>query len=160
MLRLLAGTLLLIAPTPALAAWSTTSKTVREAAKQPDIAAVLAAMSRLDTATMTGDRDGFVALFADDALVNSPFNNVANKAEASRRIGGGVIDYVAYDRVVDHIGVRATGEVVAMGSEIIRPRGKALHAGKTVHRRFTDIWRNEGGTWKLTLRQSTIFKVD
>lgn len=159
MFRILAATLLLTA-TPALAAWTTTSDAVREAAKRPDIAAVLVQMTRLDTATMTGDRDGFIALFADDALVNSPFNNVADKALASRRIATGLIDYASYDRVVDHIGLRANGEIVAMGDELIRPRGKALHAGKTIHRRFTDIWRNDGGTWKLSLRQATIYKVE
>ena len=159
MLRALTITLLLVA-TPVQAAWTTTSDAVREAAKQPDIAAVLAAMTRLDTATMTGDREAFLGSMADDVLVNSPFNNVADKALVTQRTRGGIIDYIAFDRVIDRIAVRKSGEITAMGEEIIRPRGRALHAGKTVHRRFTDIWRNDGGTWKLTLRQATIFKVE
>ena len=32
------------------------------------------------------------------------------------------------------------------------PKGKAPNAGKTVRRRFTDVWGREGGTWKLKLR--------
>ena len=151
---------LLLAAAPARAAWTTTSDAVREAAKQPDIAAVLAAMTRLDTATMTGDKEAFLGAMADDVLVNSPFNNVADKALVTQRMRGGVIDYLSFDRIIDRIAVRKSGEITAMGEEIIRPRGLALHAGKTVHRRFTDIWRNDGGTWKLALRQATIFKVE
>ena len=158
MLRALTTALLLVA-TPTHAAWTTTSDAVREAAKQPDIAAVLAAMTRLDTATMTGDKETFLGSMTDDVLVNSPFNNVADKALVTQRMRGGVIDYLSFDRVIDRIAVRKSGEIAAMGEEVIRPRGLALHAGKTVHRRFTDIWRNDGGTWKLALRQATIFKV-
>ena len=160
MFRHCAVALVLLAAAPAHAAWTTTSDAVREAAKQPDIAAVLAAMARLETATMTGDKDGFLALMADDVLVNSPFNNVADKALVTQRMRGGVIDYVSFDRIIDSISLRKSGEVAAMGEEVIRPRGAAQHAGKTVHRRFTDIWRNDGGTWKLVLRQATIFKVE
>ena len=150
---------LLIAAAPAHAAWTTTSDAVREAAKQPDIAAVLAAMTRLDTATMTGDKDTFLGLMADEVLVNSPFNNVADKALVSQRMRGGMIDYTSFDRIIDRVAVRKSGEIAAMGEEVIRPRGAALHAGKTVRRRFTDIWRNDGGAWRLVLRQATIFEV-
>ena len=158
MLRLFAVALL-IAAAPSHAAWTTTSDAVREAAKQPDIAAVLAAMTRLDTATMTGDSVAFLDSMADDVLVNSPFNNVADKALVTQRMRGGVIDYTSFDRIIDRVAVRKSGEITAMGEEVIRPRGAALHAGKTVRRRFTDIWRNDGGTWKLALRQATIFEV-
>ena len=144
---------------PACAAWSTTSDAVRSAAKEPSVAAALAAMNRIDKAIVAGDRDGFVGAFADDVLVNSPFNNVADKAMATQRFKGGIIEYTAMDRVIDYDGLRKSGEVVAMGEEIIKPRGNALHAGKTIRRRFTDVWRNDGGTWKLVLRQATIIDV-
>ena len=144
---------------PACAAWSTTSEAVRSAAKEPSVAAALAAMNRIDTAIVAGDQNGFVGAFADDALVNSPTNNVADKAMAAQRFKGGIIDYAAMDRVIDYAGLRKSGEVVAMGEEIIKPRGNALHAGKTIRRRFTDVWRNDGGTWKLVLRQATIIDV-
>jgi ketosteroid isomerase-like protein len=149
----------LIAAAPALAAWTTTSDTVRAAAKDPAVASALAAMNRIDVAIVAGDRDSFVGAFADDAVVNSPFNNVADKTLATQRFKNGTIDYAAMDRVIDYVGVRKSGEVVAMGEEIIKPRGEALHAGKTIRRRFTDIWRNDGGTWKLALRQATIIEV-
>jgi ketosteroid isomerase-like protein len=151
--------LLVLVPTAADAAWRTEVEAVRVAAAQPDFAAVLAAMNRLDAATETGDRDGFLALMADDVLVNSPYNTVADKTEAGRRFKTGLIDYSSFDRIVDCVARRRSGEIVAMGEEIIHPRGQALHAGKTVRRRFTDVWRNDGGSWKLALRQATIFDV-
>ena len=159
MIRISVLALSIVLAGPACAAWSTTSDAVRAAASEPSVAAALAAMNRIDTAIVAGDRDGFVGAFADDALVNSPFNTVADKAMATERFKNGTIDYAAMDRVIDYAGVRKTGEVVAMGEEIIKPRGNALYAGKTIRRRFTDVWRNDGGTWKLVLRQATIFEV-
>jgi ketosteroid isomerase-like protein len=51
--------------------------------------------------------------------------------------------------------------VVLMGEEVVRPRDAAANAGKTVRRRFTDVWRREpDGTWLLTIRQATITSVD
>ncbi|TRW14717.1 nuclear transport factor 2 family protein [Glacieibacterium frigidum] len=160
MFRTLAATLLLAAATPAYAAWTTTSDAVREAAKQPDIAGVLDAMTRIDTATMTGDRAAFLGALAPEILINSPQNGVNDLASVTQRFAGGTIAYDSFDRIVDRIAPRGPGEVVVMGTEILRPKGQAMHAGKTVYRRFTDIWRKDGATWKLSLRQATVFKVE
>jgi hypothetical protein len=46
-----------------------------------------------------------------------------------------------------------------MRNEILAPKGRAPHTGKIVHRRFTDIWRNEHGLWRLALRQATVTRV-
>jgi ketosteroid isomerase-like protein len=58
----------------------------------------------------------------------------------------------ALDARVDH--------VVIMGEEVVKPRDTAPNAGKTVARRYTDIWRRESdGRWRLTVRQATITSV-
>jgi ketosteroid isomerase-like protein len=50
--------------------------------------------------------------------------------------------------------------VAIMGEEIVKQRDTAANAGKTVSRRFTDVWRREAdGTWRLTIRQATITSV-
>jgi hypothetical protein len=43
-----------------------------------------------------------------------------------------------------------------MGEEIVHPIGNTSNAGKLVRRRFTDIWKNIDGVWKLTIRQATV----
>ena len=47
-----------------------------------------------------------------------------------------------------------------MGKEIIHAEGITSNAGKTVTRRFTNIWTTENGSWKLTARQATIVSVE
>ncbi len=47
-----------------------------------------------------------------------------------------------------------------MGEEIVKPNEAAPYPGKTVCRRFTDVWRREAdGQWRLTIRQATITSV-
>jgi ketosteroid isomerase-like protein len=48
-----------------------------------------------------------------------------------------------------------------MGEEVVKPKETAPHAGKTVRRRSTDVWRKESdGQWRLTIRQATITSVE
>jgi hypothetical protein len=47
-----------------------------------------------------------------------------------------------------------------MGSEIIRPQGQQINAGKVVTRRFTNVWMNSNNTWSIIARQATIIKVE
>ncbi len=153
-------TALMTTAAPAAAAWTTTSPDVRAAANEPRVAAVLAATTRLDAALVAGDMATFAAVFADDAAINSPQNTINRPAAAKGRFAAGLIAYVSYDRVIDFAGVRPGGEVVIMGEERLVPRDGAPNAGKTVRRRFTDVWRDEAGTWKLAVRQATIVAVE
>jgi hypothetical protein len=45
-----------------------------------------------------------------------------------------------------------------MGKETTRPRPG--EAGKTAHRRFTDIWTETPQGWKLVLRQATVYETE
>lgn len=145
---------------PAAAAWTTRSDDVRAAAAEPRVAAVLAAMTALDAALVAGDMATFAAVFPADAVVNSPQNTVNRPAATRQRFAAGLIAYSSYDRVIDYAGVRPNGEVVVMGEEVLRPRDGAPNAGKIVRRRFTDVWRDDAGAWKLAIRQATIIAVE
>ena len=46
-----------------------------------------------------------------------------------------------------------------MGLETLTPQGDTQNAGKTVTRRFTNIWTKESDEWKLTARQATVVLV-
>jgi hypothetical protein len=43
-----------------------------------------------------------------------------------------------------------------MGGETIQPIGNAPQAGQTVQRRFTHVWKNEEGVWRLVARHANI----
>jgi ketosteroid isomerase-like protein len=46
--------------------------------------------------------------------------------------------------------------VISMGSETVVPAGAEPRAGETVHRRYTNIWRRAGGSWRLIARHANV----
>jgi Domain of unknown function (DUF4440) len=153
------GLLLIIAGTPAEAEWKAANTNVAAAAKDPRVAAVLIEVDKIDAAIVAGDEDGFVGPFADDAIINSPFNNVTTKAMAAARYQSGVLTYEYLNRSIEYAGSRRDDEVVLMGEEVYKPPVGNMFGGKIVRRRFTDIWRLQEGRWRLSLRQATVFEA-
>jgi ketosteroid isomerase-like protein len=145
------------APTLAAAEWRAANAQVAAAAKNPRIAAALEATNRMDAAILARDRAGFSAVFAEDAVVNNPFNRIARKADAERNLQTGLIDYGTLTRSIEYAAVRGAHDVVLMGEETLTPQGKAKFAGRTVRRRTTEVWSDESGAWKLAIRQATIY---
>ena len=47
-----------------------------------------------------------------------------------------------------------------MGKEVLVPQGSSQNAGKTITRRFTNIWMKEKDAWKLVARQATIVSIN
>jgi len=41
-----------------------------------------------------------------------------------------------------------------MGKETIVPSGTSADAGKTINRRFTNVWMKKNGKWLLTARHA------
>jgi ketosteroid isomerase-like protein len=140
--------------------WRATNTAVSEAAKNPRIAAVLALTKDMDSAIIAHDTEKFGRYFADDAVVNSPFNNVARKSDALERMRTGLIDYTSLERSIEYAAVRGEHDVVLMGEERLTPVGKSRFAGKTITRRTTEIWTDVTGTWKLAIRQATIYQSE
>ena len=151
---------MLLAASPALADWHAANSEVAEAARNPRIAAVLAATARMDTAILAHDVAGFIGSFADDAVVNNPFNKIARRADAERNLRTGLIDYTSLDRSIEYAAVRGAHDVVLMGEERLTPVGKARFPGKIVRRRTTEVWSDASGAWKLAIRQATVFAAE
>ena len=51
------------------------------------------------------------------------------------------------------------GLAVVMGQETLMPTGATLNAGKTITRRFTNVWIKDEEGWKITVRQATIISI-
>lgn len=136
------------------------SDEVAAAAKVPDAAEALAARAALDEAFAAQDIDAVAALFAEDLVVNAPNNRIARLHDVLGFFRAGRMNYEEADETIECIEPRGD-LVVIMGGEAIKPRETAAHAGRTVHRRFTDVWRKEpDGVWRLTIRQGTNTSVD
>jgi ketosteroid isomerase-like protein len=124
------------------------------------IVAVIDAQKRFEAASMRGDWDAVEAFFAPDLLVHAPINRVVNRDNVMARMRGGQIAYEpGGEHRVEFIGVRGD-VVVVMGEESVKPTANAPNVGKLVRRRFTDIWKIINGTWKLTIRHSTVTSVE
>ena len=139
--------------------WITQSEDVREAARNPAIAAVLAASDATCAAIVERDAAGFAASHTRDAVVNSPANRVLTGSQSEQGFAAGLIDYHSLQRQIDYAATLPEGLVVIMGEEKATPRGLAHHAGKTIRRRFTDVWRNVDGRWQVAVRQATVIDV-
>jgi ketosteroid isomerase-like protein len=147
-----------LAAAPASAGWRAANAEVAVAARTPRIAAALAAAERMDKAILTRDAVAFSAVFADDAVVNNPFNRIARKSDAERNLATGLIDYTTLERSIEYAATRGAHDVVLMGEETLTPVRKAKFAGEQVKRRTTEIWSDESGDWKLAIRQATIYR--
>jgi ketosteroid isomerase-like protein len=139
----------------AMAEWKAANSEVAAAAKDPKISSVLEAVNRIDEALIKDDHAAFSALLAEDLVVNNPQNSISIRGATGRRNTSGLISYSSYVRSVEYVGM--LGEMVLlMGDERVVPKGDSPMAGKEVRRRFTDVWKMEGGHWVLTARQATI----
>jgi ketosteroid isomerase-like protein len=100
-------------------------------------------------------------LWSADFTVNAPNNQVVvgRRAVLDVFVRAGVINFSRFDREIEFI--RADGPYVTiMGLETVVPLSDApsagLVAGRPIKRRFTNIWRNEGDTWRLYLRHANV----
>lgn len=74
-------------------------------------------------------------------------------------VRAGVINFSSFERKMEF--VKADGPyVIIMGLETVTPLSDApaagLTAGRTIERRFTNIWRREGDTWRLFVRHANV----
>jgi ketosteroid isomerase-like protein len=95
------------------------------------------------------------ANWADDLVVNNPFNVVVDASQGP--IQAGTLTYSAFDREIERVLVRGN-TVVVMGREIVVPSGSSPDAGQTIHRRFTNVWMNRDGRWLLSARHASVVR--
>lgn len=105
-------------------------------------------------ALLNRDVETLERVWSERFAVNSPLNQVApHRSAVIDRIRQGLIHYSSFERRIEHI--RFDGDIaIVMGGETIRPTGQAPLAGRTVHRRFTHIWKLERGAWRLLARHA------
>jgi ketosteroid isomerase-like protein len=112
-------------------------------------------------AALQRDLPALERLWSEDFAVNAPNNQVivGRHAVVEAFVGSGVINFSRFERQIEFI--RADGAyVIIMGLETVEPisdaPGAGLVAGQTIHRRFTNIWKNEAGTWRLVARHANV----
>lgn len=101
-------------------------------------------------------------LWSDKFTVNAPNNAVVvgKQAVLQTFVTSGIINFSSYQRKIEHILVD-NDLVFVMGLETLVPNSDApsagLTAGQTVNRRYTNVWKREGNTWRLFARHANVF---
>jgi len=100
-------------------------------------------------------------LWSEDFTANAPNNavSVGKKAVMETFVKSGIINFSSYERKIEFI--RLDGDyALVFGIENLIPKTDApsagLVAGQTVNRRYTNIWKNEKGTWRLFARHANV----
>ncbi len=127
----------------------------------PDEQAVRAQDDRERVAALNRDVSAMEALWSEQFTVNAPNNQVVvgRKQNLDIFVRSGVINFSSFERAIEF--VRVDGDfAVIMGLETVVPRADApsagLVAGQVTRRRFTNIWKREGDTWRLYWRHANV----
>ena len=141
---LLLGCVTAYAGAPTSAPDSTTEATIRALDDQERLAA------------LNQDYAALERLWSEHFIVNAPSNQVMpNRSAVLDWFRKGMTARSSYERSIEQ--VRVDGDIaVVMGAETLTPIGNAPLAGQTVHRRFTNVWKKEGDTWRLWARHANI----
>lgn len=112
-------------------------------------------------AALNRDGPALEKLWSDEFILNAPNNQVVvgKGAVLETFVRAGIINFSTFERQIEL--VRADGAfVIVMGLETVQPVSSApsagLVAGQVIRRRFTNIWRNESGTWRLFVRHANV----
>jgi uncharacterized protein (TIGR02246 family) len=109
------------------------------------------AFLKKDTATL-------FKLFSPDFVVNAPTNKITTLQELMQLMRQGAVDMEVFERITERVTFN-NNIAIAMGNETLHPTGQMPDAGRTVKRRYTNIWMKTDGGWQLVARQSSIISV-
>jgi ketosteroid isomerase-like protein len=102
-------------------------------------------------AVLRGDLVALDKLWTKDFKVNNPFNEI----DQADRIRTGAVTYASFIRVPESVLVHGH-TVIVMGREEVVPKGNSPDAGKTINRRYTNIWMKRSGEWRLIARHASV----
>lgn len=128
--------------------------------RKPDEALVQSLDDQERAATLKRDISALERLWSEDFAVNAPNNQViVGRRAVLDMLISGLFHFSRFERRVEF--TRAEGAyVIIMGLETVEPINNApelgLVAGQTIERRFTNIWKNEEGTWRLFVRHANV----
>jgi ketosteroid isomerase-like protein len=119
---------------------------LKEQIKRLDLAHALA-IFKSDAAALD-------SLMDDNVTVNHPTNRVVKeKKELLQLIREGIVRYTAFQRSPETF-LFYKDMVIVMGTEVVVPAKGAPNAGKTIHRRYTNVWMKNNNRWQLVARHA------
>ncbi len=107
-------------------------------------------------AVVRSDVAALEKLWAEDFTVNNPNNQISRGSkEVLERVRSGLLNYSSFVREIESVGFYGD-TIIVMGLEKLVPSGASADAGKTIRRRYTNIWMKKKGKWFLTVRHANV----
>lgn len=105
-------------------------------------------------AIFKGDAVALDSLMDDNITVNHPTNRIVKeKKELLDLIHQGIIRYTSFERYPETF-LFFKDMVIVMGREKVVPAQGAPNAGRSIERRYTNVWLKREGRWRLTVRHA------
>ena len=98
-------------------------------------------------------------IWSPQMVINTPANVVGTVEGTKAHLRSGNLNYLSFERNIEKITFNDNIAIVIVG-ETINPQGQQVNAGKTVSRRFTNVWLYKNNSWSIIARQATIIKVE
>ena len=102
-------------------------------------------------AVLSGNLNEMDKYWTEDFMVTNPFNEI----DRADRIRNGTVTYASFQRICEAVQIHKNTAIL-MGKEIVVPKGKSPDAGKTINRRYTNIWMKMNGQWTLVARHASV----
>lgn len=124
-------------------------------AQQNDVATEI---NRLEQASVLAiliqDTTTLNKIWAKDFMVNAPINKVVIGGQV-KMVAAGFIKYSSF--VLENEQAMVKGDlVITMGREkVVTLGGNYPEPGKTVQRRYTQVWQKQNGNWICIARQAS-----
>src|SRR3982751_439346 len=106
-------------------------------------------------AVLAGDVAAIESFWSPELLVNAPHNRLLVGVDATLdMVRKGVIDFERFDRIVERVEIDGDMAVSMGGGAIVEKHGP--QAGELIHRRYTNVWRQSDGQWRLRYRHANV----
>lgn len=106
-------------------------------------------------AVLAGNVAAIESFWSPELVVNAPHNKLLVGIDATLdMVRKGVIDFERFDRMVERVEI-SEDVAVSMGSETIMQK-RGPQAGELIHRRYTNVWRQSDGQWRLRYRHANV----
>jgi hypothetical protein len=102
-------------------------------------------------AVLSGKLDEMDKYWTKDFIVTNPFNEI----DRADRVRNGSVTYASFQRICEAVKIHGNTAIL-MGREVVVPKGKSPGAGKTINRRYTNIWMKTGNRWRLVARHASV----
>jgi ketosteroid isomerase-like protein len=107
-----------------------------------------------DKAVLEKDTVTLKKIWSPDFTVNSPFNTIeaGGKSTLDRPVIT-KLNYLKFERNIEKVLVKGDA-VITMGNELVVEKGRNGEAGRTIKRRFTNIWMKQNNQWQVVARHA------